>query len=395
MAPPVPIGAFIPPVTGFNKSLAPVANLFDTSNNFRQRTISLGKRRRGPDGESLDNVFDLSREFPPLRTPAPLAIDTLGIKSLLVEAAKMETVVKTIIEKGDPNGESVGLAKSVVALYSLVEGLIEKAILPLCNGGGTGGLGGLNPSQSGRPGRPAVAPAPPPKPTGERELREAMERADTESVLYDANLGQAITFNRAKLSANLSAGLKSSAISKAGDDGTDVSEAVRLLDDAFSGVEDVDFLGQASATYNNSRKADDPKNGKFCTMPVKLRFVDRDSRIYFENTVRKVAGLKATQSFPKKIREEMNSFMSRVRAENPGLIVMVRPDSRSLRLNAFTKRDGEKSWSKYHESVAIPLGIMLPSAAAPLAGAGASASAVTDAGAPAAAESMQADPPSQ
>ena len=161
MAPPVPIGAFIPPVTGFNKSLAPVANLFDSSNNFRQRTISLGKRRRGPDGDSLDNVFDLSREFPPLRTPAPLAIDTLGIKSLLVEAAKMETVVKMIIEKGDPNGESVGLAKSVVALYSLVEGLIEKAILPLCNGGGTGGLGGLNPSQSGRPGRPAVAPAPP------------------------------------------------------------------------------------------------------------------------------------------------------------------------------------------------------------------------------------------
>ena len=92
----------------------------------------------------------------------------------------------------------------------------------------------------------------------------------------------------------------------------------------------------------------------------------------------------------------MNSFMSRVRAENPGLIVMVRPDSRSLRLNAFTKRDGEKSWSKYHESVAILLGIMLPSAAAPLvASAGASASAVADAGAPAASESMQADPPSQ
>ena len=130
MAPPVPIGAFIPPVTGFNKSLAPVANLFDSSNNFRQCTISLGKRRRGSDRDALDNVFDLSREFPPLRTPDPLAIDTLGIKSLLVEVAKMETVVKTIIKKGDPNGKTVVLAKSVVALYSLVEGLIEKVILP-------------------------------------------------------------------------------------------------------------------------------------------------------------------------------------------------------------------------------------------------------------------------
>ena len=73
--------------------------------------------------------------------------------------------------------------------------------------------------------------------------------------------------------------------------------------------------------------------------------------------------------------------MSKVKTGNPGLIVMVRPDSRSLRLSAFTKWDGEKSWSKYHESVPIPLSIMLPSAAAPLvADAGASASAVADMG---------------
>ena len=66
--------------------------------------------------------------------------------------------------------------------------------------------------------------------------------------------------------------------------------------------------------------------------------------------------------------------MEKVRAENPGLIVMVRPDSRTLRLNAFTKVDGEKSWSRYHEYYPIPIGIMLsnqsPSAAAVAAGGG-------------------------
>ena len=131
---------------------------------------------------------------------------------------------------------------------------------------------------------------------------------------------------------------------------------------------DVDFLGQASATFNNNCKADDPRNGTYCTMPVKLRFADRDSRIFFENTVRNAAGLKATQSFPKQIRGIVKEFMEKVRSENPGLIVMVRLDSRALRLNAFTKVDGEKSWSRYHEYYAIPIGIMLsnqsPSAAA-------------------------------
>ena len=365
MAPPVPIGSFIPPVTGLNNSLAPVANSFDSSGNFafRSRSISQGKRRRGPEGEILDNVFDLSRDFPPLRPPVPLSVDVVGIKSLLVESAKMEADLKVILEKGDPNSEVAVIARSTMSLYNLLEGLIEKAVLPLCTGQWPGGQGGGNASLSGRPTKLA-APAPPPKPTGERELREAMERADTESVLYDAHLGYASTFNRNRLSANLSAGLKSAAITKATLAEGDVAEAVRVLDDAFSGVVDVDFLGQASSAYHNRRRADDAKNGTFCTMPVKLRFSDRDSRIFFENTVRNVADLKATQSFPKQIRAEMKAFMARVQMDNPGKIVMIRPDVRTLRLNAFIKNDGEKSWSRYHESSAIPLGIMLSSVGA-------------------------------
>ena len=71
MAPPIPIGQFVPPVTGINESFILVANMFDTSGNFRQHSVSLAKRRRGPDGDALDNVFELSREFPPLRAPAP------------------------------------------------------------------------------------------------------------------------------------------------------------------------------------------------------------------------------------------------------------------------------------------------------------------------------------
>ena len=188
MAPPVPIGSFIPPVTGVNNSLAPVANIFDTTGNFRYRVSSQGKRCRGPEGDILDNVFDLSREFPELRPPVPPSIDVSSIKTLLVESAKMGIELKTLIEKGEPGSEVVVIAKSTLSLYSLVEGLIEKAVFPLCAGQWPGGLGGGNSSQPGHVPRPA-APAPPPKPTGERELREAMERADTESVLYDSHLG--------------------------------------------------------------------------------------------------------------------------------------------------------------------------------------------------------------
>ena len=136
MAPPIPIGQFVPPVTGVNKSFIPVANLFDTTGNFRPRSFSLAKRRRGPEGDALDNVFDLSREFPPLRTPALQAIDVFGIKSLLVLAANTGSDLKKIIEKSEPGGKMVVMAKSVLTLYNCVEGLIEKAIVPLCGNQG-------------------------------------------------------------------------------------------------------------------------------------------------------------------------------------------------------------------------------------------------------------------
>ena len=122
---------------------------------------------------------------------------------------------------------------------------------------------------------------------------------------------------------------------------------------------------------------------------LSLRFADRDSRIYFENTVRGATGLKATQSFPKQIRAEMRNFMARVQADNPGKIVMIRPDARTLRLNAFVKIEGEKSWTRYHESSPIPLGIMISTVGATDSAAG-SQPATADGPSK---EDMQTDPP--
>ena len=77
----------------------------------------------------------------------------------------MESELKTLIEKGEPGSEAVVIAKSVMSLYCLVEGLIEKAVIPLCNGEWPAGQGGGNAPQPGRPGKPA-APVPPPETDG-------------------------------------------------------------------------------------------------------------------------------------------------------------------------------------------------------------------------------------
>ena len=65
---PIPLGSFVPPVTGTNGRPGAVAsNLYDVSGNFRDRTGSF-KRRRTGDERDLDDRFDITRNYPPSAT---------------------------------------------------------------------------------------------------------------------------------------------------------------------------------------------------------------------------------------------------------------------------------------------------------------------------------------
>ena len=128
------------------------------------------------------------------------------------------------------------------------------------------------------------------------------------------------------------------------------------MEDALSCVEDLDFLGQRSQPY----KLPGGSESGFCSMPIKLTFSDRDSRINFERTVREHTGLRASQSFPKPIRDQMSAFRKALQDRYKDQIILVRPDSRSLTLSALRKTDGEGRWTQCHESLPIPTGIMLP-----------------------------------
>ncbi len=346
MAPPTPIGSFIPPVTGLNNSLRPFANSFDGSGLFRSRAGSTKRRREESPLSETDKVFDLSQRYPPLMYPGRAGIDLASVRDALVAATPEREKIKPFLNDETKDSAARALAGSAVALYNLVEAIVEKAIVPMWQSAQAVGGGG-------------AGDAPPREEEGKRELREALEKSELESVIFDANLGACPTFNRARLSANLSAGLKCSVVEKTSAAGGDIAEAVRVLDDAFSSVEDVEFLGKESKTWNNAKNATDPKNGSYCSMPVKLKFTDKDSRIFFETSIRRLGGPRATQSFPAPIRKEMATLAAKVRADNPGKIVVVRADAKRLAMDVLIKSDGQARWERL-TSEPFPAGIMLP-----------------------------------
>ncbi len=187
-----------------------------------------------------------------------------------------------------------------------------------------------------------------------------MVAADKTAVIFDADLGPSPVANRTALNNALAVSLKAATMKVADETGGDIAEGIRVVNDALSCADNVEFLGRTTARKFDKRDPSKPIPLPFCTMPVKLDFPDRNTRIHFERTVRKHCNLKATVSLPAPIRKYQGLYLQAMRERHRGKIVMVRTDTATLSLIAFTKEDGDRVWTRCPDHHPIPRGIMLP-----------------------------------
>jgi hypothetical protein len=353
---PIPLAAYledhIPPVTGVAGSAAPVANTFDSSGTFQSRGRVNSFKRKRMDNE-IDMVYDRSVEYPPLTTPPRQGLEMEKVKGLMVAAVSASEDLRALLQEESADPKLVVVGNLSIAILAALEAVVESGLLPLA-ATGTCGKGGPNIAKC--PPVPAAKPTPPP---GLKELREGLEKADRETILFDVNLGPVTLANRKSLAVALSSSIRSAAVENAGAAGVNPAEAVRVMDDALSVVSDMDFVGASSQKFV-SKNPEDTRNNKFCTMPVRFRFEDKNARIHFETTVRKYCNLKATMSLPRPIREEMAAFQKAVKPKYPDEIVTVRVDTWSMSLQAYRKVEGQKKWTKCRESVSLRPETLLP-----------------------------------
>ena len=282
---PIPFGNFVPPVTGANGQPASVvANLFDDSGNFRPR-VGSGVKHPRPSGDDIGFHFDMTRPSETYNFPSRPSLDVVRIKELLVEASKWASIIKDKMGSDGIDEATQVFSNMNLALFHLVQAVVEKAIEPL---------------SVSVPAAPALPVAPKP-PAGVRELKEALVAAETTVIVYDADLGPVPLANRHKLAHAFNAGLKDNALRKAAEENADPAEAWRLVGEAVSVVSDMSFIGSVSAPAK-PREGTSEVGTKGKTMPVRLTFDDRDSKIFFERTLREKCGIRVTQSLPKPLR---------------------------------------------------------------------------------------------
>jgi hypothetical protein len=354
---PIPLGSFVPPVTGTKGRPGAVAsNLFDTSGNFRDRTASFKRRRTGGDRD-MDDAFDISRSYPPLSYPPKPLFDVESIQALMVDATSKAEFIKAMMD--DPNNDNNArqFAASNLAMFALLTAVVEKAIIPLANS---------PPPTWNRQHSDAPPVAPKPDP-GKKLLSDALAAAERTAIIFDADLGTASVGNKDRLAHAFSATVRAKAIAVAEEtEGTEeeiakiTAEAVRVADDALSCASNMSFLGQATKQYTNSRDASDPRNGSFFTMPIKFEFPDKSSRIHFERTLREKCKLKAAMSLPLGIRKEADKCRNLAKEKFPGEIVMIRAESDGLQFAVFHKKDGDVKWIRSPDSYPIPVSAVLP-----------------------------------
>jgi hypothetical protein len=255
----------------------------------------------------------------------------------MVRANETATIIRTRIADGTASAEIVELATSSIALLDLISAVVEEGILPLSSSIAA-------PSFSAVAGsRPAPATAAKPRlEQGTAELKAALVAADKMAVIFDADLGPSPVANRTALNNALAAGLKAATMKVADETGEDVAEGIRVVNNALSCADNVEFLGQTTARKIYKRDPSKPVTLPFCTMPVRLDFPDRNTRIHFERTVRKHCNLKATMSLPAPIRKYQGLYLQAMRERHRGKTVMVRTDTASLSLIAFTKQEGDR-----------------------------------------------------
>jgi hypothetical protein len=355
---PIPLAAylpdFVPPVTGVNGLSAPVANLYDQSGNFQGRGRANSVKRKRTD--EIDMVYDLSVDYPPLIPPQKMGLDLEKVKGMIVAAGSAAEEVRAMVEDPDLDPKVKLLSKLTLSILDALGAAVESGIAPI-SGAALGKSGGRGRSGAGG-NAPPVPERPQPIP-GQNELKEGLAKADRESIMFEVDLGPNTLANRNGLAVAFSASVRKAAVDKALTAGTDPAEAVRVMDDVLSCVADMEFVGSASQKFL-SKKKDDPRNNKFCTMPIKFKFDDRSTRIHFEKTMREVCNLRAGISLPKPVRLEQAAFLSALREKYPTDAITVRPDIGAAALYALRKAGGEGGWINCPERMVLSPGIMLP-----------------------------------
>jgi len=273
----------------------------------RGRILSAGKRLL-----SDDDSTPASPKLP--RIDANVVFDKLASQDKHLEEAKAAIKVAndSLTQAGIPVDGGLGLV--LLKLGQAVEHIvlhseaIKSNIVDIFKANETKTLHvPPPPSQKGRfpsssrqdTSRTRTKPVPTPADTASNKVKRVLREAERRTLVFDLNLGAAPTINKETISKKVTMALHAAAA--AGEHDWNIKDAGEMVDDALS-CSQLEFLGSGTRKFYNKRDTKDKRNGTMCTVPVRLDFKNKDTRIRAEATLRSICKARCSTPYPTKLR---------------------------------------------------------------------------------------------
>jgi hypothetical protein len=188
-----------------------------------------------------------------------------------------------------------------------------------------------------------------------RKLKQAISKAEKSVTIFDLDLGSVPVLNRDTLSKKVTLALHDRAQTEGIYKGNRPA-AEEALDDILS-CASIDILGKGSKTFFNKKDNNDPRNGKMCTVPIKLSFKDKNTRFQAELALKKACKVKCATPYPRELRAIIDDFVKVCKQDRPGCFILAKVDVDKLLVSAKARTD--KGWDDLGRTVNIPQDLLV------------------------------------
>jgi hypothetical protein len=318
----------------------------------RGRTFSVGKR------QLEDSGSDSSQAAKNPKLDSNMVFEQLKVQDAVLTDIDSELAVLAAIpapENKDPRLDSLCKIVSLLAKSqkNLTSALMDSAKLhespaPV--------LASAPAPASGYGKSKVPVPVQPPasaEETARKKVQQALRDAEKKTVLFNLDLGKNPIMNKDSLSRKVTESLAASV--KFGLHDYHNGDAETVLDDVLS-CSKLEFLGNSSKLYYNNRNANDPKNNKMYTVPVRFDFKDRDTRFNAEIMLRKVCKVNCAVPYPRKMRSLLGELVRKGKALQPDCFIRTKVNVEKLQVEAHAKT--ASGWLDLGLKCGIPLNIL-------------------------------------
>ena len=150
------------------------------------------------------------------------------------------------------------------------------------------------------------------------------------SIVFNLDLGPVPTINKDTLSRKVTVALSNKA--KEGKHDYNVNDAEDTIDD-FLSCSKLEFMGSSSHAFYNKKDANDKRNGKFCTIPVRMDFKDKETRIQVKISLGKICKVSCSTPYPKNLRSILDGLVKEGKWIGPDHFIRTRVNVNKLTID--------------------------------------------------------------